>query len=186
MANVLHPQIDFHPRPVSHSPSPFGFGFGLGPTASTSMGTPSWGTPTPGHTNPAAFHQLASSITQSATRPHKRRLDPEEESENGRYPISRDESMDRSPTPERPKRAAPKRARVVNTGDAVSKSDPRSKENRSSSGTGDDDVDIGVLLGQFLFPVSFKPSINLKYLQRVFHHNLFSPCFHLCSRPNHR
>ncbi|KIM48283.1 hypothetical protein M413DRAFT_440004 [Hebeloma cylindrosporum] len=157
MANVLHPQIDFHPRPVSHSPSPFGFGFGLGPTAS--MGTPSWVTPTPGHTNPAAFHQLASSIAQSATRPPKRRLDPEEESENGRYPISRDESMDRSPTPERPKRAAPKRARVVNTADAASKSDPSLKENKSSSGAGDDDVDIGVLLAS-LPPQSLLPLLS--------------------------
>ncbi|KAF8971411.1 hypothetical protein BDZ97DRAFT_1901598 [Flammula alnicola] len=150
MANVLQPHIDFHHRPVSHAPSPFGFGFGLKPTASTSMSSTGWGTSTPGHTNPAAFHQLASSVTQSASsRLPKRRLDPEDESENARYTTtSRDESMDRSPTPERPKRAAPKRARVVNPIDATSKSDATTKENKTSNGSGDDDIDVGMLLAR--------------------------------------
>ena len=143
MANVLPPQINFHPRPVSHAPSPFGFGFGLGPSSSVSSG---WIPSAPGHTNPAAFHQLATSVTQTAsTRLQKRRLDPEDDSESSSYQsqANRDESMDRSPTPERPKRAAPKRARVLNAID----SGGTEKENKAPGNTAEDDVDIGVLLG---------------------------------------
>lgn len=145
MANVLHPQINFHPRTVSHAPSPFGFGFGLGPSISSMTSTgriPS----TPGHTNPAAFHQLATSVTQTAsTRLQKRRLDPEDDSEP--QPTNRDESMDRSPTPERPKQAAPKRARVTNAVDSGAKDGCTEKENKAPGSTAEDDVDIGVLLG---------------------------------------
>ncbi|KAF8168191.1 hypothetical protein B0H34DRAFT_50590 [Crassisporium funariophilum] len=160
MANVLHPHIDFHPRPVAHAPSPFGFGFGLGPTASPSMSS-GWGSSTPGHTNPAAFYQLASSVTQSASysRPQKRRLDPEDDTESGRYPVVRDESMDRSPTPERPKRTAPKRARVLNSIEPSAKDDSEAKENRAPGSTGDDDVDIGVLLAS-LPPQSLLPLLS--------------------------
>ena len=142
MANVLHPQINFHPRPVSHAPSPFGFGFGLGSSIS-SMTSTGW---TPGHTNPAAFHQLATSVTQTAsTRLQKRRLDPEDDSELST--TNRDESMDRSPTPERPKRAAPKRARVLHAIDHGAKDECTEKENKAPGSTAEDDVDIGVLLG---------------------------------------
>lgn len=147
MANVLHPQINFHPRPVSHAPSPFAFGFGLSSSIS-SMTSTGWTPSTPGHTNPAAFHQLATSVTQTAaTRLQKRRLDPEDDSESSSYPTNRDDSMDRSPTPERPKRAAPKRARVLNTIDSGSKDECTEKENKAPGSTGEDDVDIGVLLG---------------------------------------
>jgi len=145
MANVLHPQINFHPRPVSHAPSPFGFGFGLGSSIS-SMTSTGWTPSTPGHTNPAAFHQLATSVTQTAsTRLQKRRLDHEDDSDSNS--INRDESMDRSPTPERPKRAAPKRARIVNAIDSGAKDECNEKENKSPGSTAEDDVDIGVLLG---------------------------------------
>jgi hypothetical protein len=150
MTNVLHHHIDFQPRPVSHAPSPFGFGFGLGsapslnPVASSSWGTPS----TPGHTNVAAFQQLASSINQSAMRSSKRRHDSDEEYEHQ----SRDESMDRSPTPERPKRAAPKRARMVPTNSATDKENPGSSENKSNASQSQDEVDVGVLLGSSPFP----------------------------------
>ncbi|KAH9487017.1 hypothetical protein JR316_0001083 [Psilocybe cubensis] len=162
MANVLYPHTDFHPRPVPHTPSSFGFGFGLGPSPSTSMSTATgWGASTPGHTNPAAFHQLASSLTQSTSnRPQKRRHDPEDEAEHPRRSLSRDESMDRSPTPERPKRAAPKRARVLNPSEsAATKDATSSKDKRNSEDSNDDDVDIGVLLAS-LPPQSLLPLLS--------------------------
>lgn len=52
--------------------------------------------------------------------------------------------MDRSPTPERPKRGPPKRARVVNVAEAGDKE--KNKENKPA-GSGDE-VDVGVLLGE--------------------------------------
>lgn len=146
MANVLHHPIDFHPRPLSHAPSPFGFGFGLGSPLSSTVSSSPWGTSTPGHTNPTAFQQLAFSINQpSSSRVQKRRHDLEEDLESGRYPGARDESMDRSPTPERPKRAAPKRARVAPSQEAAGKD---AKENRAPGTSEEDDVDVGVLLGK--------------------------------------
>lgn len=150
MANVLHPHIDFQPRTVAHAPSPFGFGFGLGPSTSTSMmASTGWGASTPGHTNTAAFHQLVSSVTQSASmRPQKRRMSPDDELEHTRYSVastSRDESMDRSPSPDRPKLAPPKRARVETIPD--SKSNSTSKQNKGNDSHTEDDIDIGVLLG---------------------------------------
>ena len=146
MANVLHPQIKFHPCPVSHAPSPFGFGFGLS-SGISSMTSTGWTPSTPGHTNPAAFHQLATSVTQTAsTRLQKRRLDPEDDTESSSHSINGDESMDRSPTPERQKRAAPKRARILNAIDCGTKYECTEKENKAP-GTAEDDVDIGVLLG---------------------------------------
>ena len=53
--------------------------------------------------------------------------------------------MDRSPTPERPKRAAPKRARVAPSQEAAGKD---AKENRAPGTSEEDDVDVGVLLGK--------------------------------------
>lgn len=55
--------------------------------------------------------------------------------------------MDRSPTPERPKRAVPKRARTTPAA-LGSKDNQNSKENKAS-GSEDNDVDVGVLLGEF-------------------------------------
>lgn len=75
----------------------------------------------------------------------------EDESENARHSISRDESMDRSPTPERLKRAPPKRARVVNISESTSSKDGgNSKGNKAHGSSEDDDVDVGVLLGRSL------------------------------------
>ncbi len=162
MANVLQPTIDFHPRPVSHAPSSLGFGFGLSSAGPSSISSPAWAPyqSQPGHTNPAAFHQLASSITQSASsRPQKRRLDPEDDS-----PAHRDDSMDRSPTP--PKRPAPKRARVTNPPSSTSKDDVKEKK-------GEDNVDIGVLLGKN-FWMQLELLLTLLFsFQRAYHHNLF-------------
>jgi len=139
MANVLQPNMGFHPRPVSHAPSPFGFGFGLS-TSNSPIASP-W-VAQPGHTNPTAFQQLASSVTQSS-KSQKRRLEPDDESENTR-PNPRDESMDRSPTPEKPKRAPPKRARIATQSTTV-KDDGKERKNAEEE---EDNVDIGVLLGK--------------------------------------
>ncbi|RDB29267.1 Tethering factor for nuclear proteasome STS1 [Hypsizygus marmoreus] len=151
MANVLHHPIEFHPGPVSHAPSPFGFGFGLGASSSSSaMVASAW--PTPGHTNPSAFQQLASVNQQSSLRVQKRRHEVEDDAD------ARDASMDRSPTPERPKRAAPKRARVA---PESSRGEGTAKENKSPN-TGEDDrddVDVGMLLAS-LPPQSLLPLLT--------------------------
>ncbi|KAF7347899.1 Tethering factor for nuclear proteasome STS1 [Mycena venus] len=77
--------------------------------------------------------------------------------------------MDRSPTPERPKRAAPKRARVSPSAESGSKEEKDSKENKAPGGTEDNDVDVGVLLAslpsQSLLPLltsllSVQPSLK--------------------------
>ena len=78
---------------------------------------------------------------QLPQRTTKRRHEPEEE--------DRDERMDRSPTPtERPKRAAPKRARIVPTVATAEKGQEAVKESKSSSSSDESDVDVGFLLGE--------------------------------------
>jgi len=148
MANVMQPPIDF--RPVSHTPS-FGFGFGLPPSSSGMMPT-GW-QPSPLSPSQSAFHNLSSGTNPSPSRVQKRRHEPDDSSENGRY--SRDESMDRSPTPERPKRAAPKRARMFNAGEESMKDDKSGKEKSGD----DNDVDVGVLLAS-LPPQSLLPLLT--------------------------
>lgn len=150
MANVLQHHIDFHPRPVSHAPSPFGFGFGLSTPTSSSMAAAGWQTATtPGHTNPLAFQQLASSVNHhSVSRAQKRRHDPDDDVESGRHAGLQDDSMDRSPTPERPKRAPPKRARVAHIPDPSSKDEATTKENKAPGSTEENEIDVGLLLGR--------------------------------------
>ncbi|KAG6828705.1 hypothetical protein H0H92_007013 [Tricholoma furcatifolium] len=142
--------IDFHRRPVAHAPA---FGFALASSSSSQMGWQS--SSTPGHTNPAAFQQLASSVNHfSQARAHKRRHDFDDE-----QTTTRDTSMDRSPTPERPKRAPPKRARVIPHSDASSRDNVDSKENKDPSSIEDNDVDVGVLLAS-LPPQSLLPLLT--------------------------
>jgi hypothetical protein len=73
----------------------------------------------------------------------KRRHEPDDE---GADPggTSRDDAMDRSPTPERRKKLPLKRARIV-VADGSSKDARSGKENQPPSN--DDDIDVGVLLG---------------------------------------
>ena len=141
MANVMHSPIDFHPRPVSYAPSPFGFGFGLGQPSSPSMFS---GIQQPFHQTASPFAQSNSSSStsfaqQSPLRPQKRRLEVDE---------SQDDAMERSPTPgDRPKRAPPKRLRQHEP--QPPRGPVTSKENKAPSE--DSEVDIGVLLGEFLW-----------------------------------
>ncbi|KZT75103.1 hypothetical protein DAEQUDRAFT_720319 [Daedalea quercina L-15889] len=151
MANVVthpHVQVDF-PRPVNPSHAPLGFGFGL----STTPAMAGWAA-TPSHT-PQSSWNLATNTPSAAPRPQKRRHEPDEESENRH---SRDDEMDRSPTPERPKRSVPKRARTT---PAVSntKDEKNSKANRSSPAGDENDVDVGVLLAS-LPPQSLLPLLT--------------------------
>ncbi|KAG5350652.1 hypothetical protein C0989_009950 [Termitomyces sp. Mn162] len=171
MANVLQQhRIDLHSVP--HAPSPFGFGFALA-SSSSAMAPAAWQpASTPGHTNPAAFQQLASSVNQySLVRAQKRRHEAEDDLATGR-----DASMDRSPTPERPKRAAPKRARVLPQTDVSSKDNSELKENKAPTGTDDHDVDVGVLLAslptQSLLPLltsllEAQPSLKATILRLI-------------------
>jgi hypothetical protein len=141
MANAVHPPVDFYSRPVNHAPSPFGFGFGL---SDPSPIIAAWPTPTlPGHMH-SAFHQLSSNISQfNHLRVPKRRHEPDDEGA-ATGGASRDDAMDRSPTPERRKKLPPKRARIV-VADGNSKDARPGKENQPPSN--DDDIDVGVLLG---------------------------------------
>jgi hypothetical protein len=136
MANVIHPPLDLLHKPATHSSSSFGFGFGGASWQSTM---------TLGHTQPAAFQQLASSMNLPTPvhRVQKRRFEVDDETETSNRHGARDIAMDRSPTPERLRRAAPKRAKVTSAVD--SKDDKSGKENSSASS--DNDVDVGVLLG---------------------------------------
>ncbi|CAK5280191.1 unnamed protein product [Mycena citricolor] len=159
MANVL----DFQPRPVNHAPSQFGFGFGLGGPVVAPSAWPSAITPA------SPFHQLSStSYNQpSPSRVQKRRHEEDE-------PVTRDHSMDRSPTPERPKRSVPKRARVA---DPAAKDDKDAKENRSpNESRREDDIDVGVLLAslpsQSLLPlltslIASEPALKPRILSLI-------------------
>lgn len=143
MAHVIHPpHIDFHAAPVNHSPSPLGFGFGL-------SGNPSpFGCANNGHAasgSNAPFQQLSSAMNHasmaSPSRAPKRRHEPDDEAEN-----ARDVSMGRSPTPpDRPKRSVPKRLRAA-PDDPTQKTD-KGKEKSQGSLDGENEVDVGVLLG---------------------------------------
>ncbi|KAF5375124.1 hypothetical protein D9758_000360 [Tetrapyrgos nigripes] len=99
------------------------------------------------------LNQFASSSNHNSTmRSQKRRLDSEDGSENSQ------EHMDRSPTPDRPKRAIVKRARTSPTSSEMSlRDDRRPKDERSS--TSEQDVDIGVLLAR-LPPHSLLPILT--------------------------
>ena len=137
MANVVthpHLQVGFYPGPVGHSPSPLGFGFGL--SNPMMQGWPSHLQPPTSSTSAFATQQ-----PQMITRVTKRRHEPEEE--------DRDERMDRSPTPERPKRAAPKRARTTPAVATAGKDPQTAKENKPPSASDESDVDVGFLLGMW-------------------------------------
>ncbi|KAL0071898.1 hypothetical protein AAF712_000821 [Marasmius tenuissimus] len=141
--------IGFQPRPVKDAPAAFGFGFGLGPMPSSH-----W-QPQPLQPQASGFNSFASTSHNSPSRTaQKRRLDPDDGVENLRYP--QDERMDRSPTPERPKRAAPKRARVSPSAEAIPKSSKEYKSRNDSSG---EDVDVGMLLAS-LPPQSLLPILT--------------------------
>jgi len=150
MANVAHLPIDFHHGPTAPN---LGFGFGMS-SPSAKVGWQQQPTVTLGYNNPAAFQQLASTMSQSSPhRAQKRRHDPEDEDAGGRHvanhataaTVSRDDAMDRSPTPERPKKAPPKKARVMNVIEIGNKG--KDKDNKQPGDGDGGDVDVGVLLG---------------------------------------
>lgn len=130
MANIYLPpfpqlhHLDF-PRNVNHSSSSLGFGFGL------SSSQPSTFAPAP--LFPCNHHQVQ--------RPQKRRLENDDES----GPRS-DDAMDRSPTPERPKRGPTKRLRIVNTDDSAKEKHKDLHDHKGIKVT-NSDADVGVLLG---------------------------------------
>ena len=141
MANVLAqlPQFGFkHP----HSPNPPPL-----PVAPTPAIMASWG-----HVlyQPATNHQLP------VTRVQKRRLEQEDEDAEVRLDVV----MERTPTPERPRRAPPKRARRTDPSSSDgSQNNQDSKGERSS----ENEADIGVLLGIFI-PVLFSHPFLIKYV----------------------
>jgi len=132
MANIYpltYPQrhrLDF-PRGINRAPSPLGFGFGL-PTLPPSSSL------SPNTLSPHNHHQ-------TPPRSQKRRIENEDDEslQHGDY------AMDRSPTPERPKRGPPKRLRVTaaeTSAKGVTKDPSDRKENKPPSS----DIDVGVLL----------------------------------------
>lgn len=142
MANLVHPSPQFGLRPavVNHAPS-LGFGFGLSSAPSL-----------PGR-QPSAMQAPAYSPSHSASGPaytpnhgkqtHKRRYDNDDD--------DRDDSMDRSPTPEQRalKRIIQKRLRVLesSSNERNSGQDKSDGERKSAENEPDDDVDLGMLLG---------------------------------------
>lgn len=139
MANVVqpHPQLDFRSSTLGHPQ----MGFGL----TLSMPSSLVGFSPHAHTNVA--QPTSSSINPSRTL--KRRFEHDDEQADqlsGHSSGTRDVAMERSPTPERPKRAAPKRARNSTTPAQDPKGERTSKEPHSSS-VENQDVDVGVLLG---------------------------------------
>ena len=127
MANVLAqlPRFGFnHSHSPSHPPLP------VAPTPAIMLG---WG---PVVYQPSSNHQLP------ATRVQKRRLEQEDEDEEARPDVV----MERSPTPERPKRAPPKRARRV---DPSASDGSQNNQESKGEGSSENEVDIGMLLGIF-------------------------------------
>jgi len=141
MANVLAqlPQFGFnHPHSPNHPPLP------VAPTPAIMAG---WG---------PVVHQLPSNHQLPATRVQKRRLEHEDEDGEGRLDVV----MERSPTPERPKRAPPKRARV----DPSSSGGSQNNQDSKDGGSPENEVDIGVLLGIF-YPESVPCPSLTKYMR---------------------
>jgi hypothetical protein len=135
MANVVqpHPQLDFRSSTLG------GFGLTL-PMPSSLVGF-----------SPHAHTNVAQPTPSSINPPRtlKRRFEHDDEQADqlsGHSSGARDVAMERSPTPERPKRAAPKRARNSTTPAQDPKGERTSKEMHNSS-LESQDVDVGVLLG---------------------------------------
>lgn len=127
MANVLAqlPQFGFnHSHSPSHPPLP------VAPTPAIMAGSG------------PVVHQPSSSHQLLAARVQKRRLEQEDEDDEARPDVV----MERSPTPERPKRAPPKRARRM---DPSSSGGSQNNQNSKDGGSSENEVDIGVLLGIF-------------------------------------
>ena len=74
----------------------------------------------------------------------KRRYEHDEE--DSAHKQHQDDAMDRSPTPERPKRSAPKRARTTPAALSETK-DSKIGHQQGASNSDANDVDVGVLLG---------------------------------------
>jgi hypothetical protein len=139
MANVVqpHPQLDFRSSTLGHPQMSFGLGLtmpsslvGLSPHAHTNVAQPP-----------------PSSINPSRTLKRRFENDDEQADQSSGHSLgARDVAMERSPTPERTKRAAPKRARNGTMPAQDPKGGRTSKELANSSAE-NQDVDVGVLLG---------------------------------------
>ncbi|KAI5123615.1 hypothetical protein M0805_003431 [Coniferiporia weirii] len=145
MAGIIHPtpQFGFRPAAINHSSSLLGFGFGL--SAATAL---------PG-CQPLAMQPSVFSPSHSLLATQKTAQKRRHDETDG------DESMDRSPTPERKpaRRIKQMRQRVSDSGlhEGGGDHDKPNKENRSP-GSGDD-VDIGMLLAS-LPPQSLLPILT--------------------------
>jgi hypothetical protein len=140
MANVVqpHPQIDLYSSSLGHPPQ-IGLGFTLSMPSSLVGRSP--------HTYPNGAQPPPSTANPSRTL--KRRFEQDEEQtdqSSSHNPGARDVTMERSPTPERPKPAAPKRARNNSTFAQEHKGGRTAKDHINSS-VENQDVDVGVLLG---------------------------------------
>lgn len=141
MAGLVHPtpQFGFHPAPVNHSPSPLGFGFGLTSSHPHSAWQPQSQTALLAHSSsstPSASHSYSKHA-------QKRRLDDNEDE-------LRDESMDRSPTPERTRRIIAKRTRVFveQASHSAGNEDTKASKDAMQPTKASDGVDVGMLLGE--------------------------------------
>jgi hypothetical protein len=148
MANVLAqlPQFGFnHSHSPNHPPLP------VAPTPAIMAGSG------------PVVHQTSSNHQLPATRVQKRRLEQDDEDAEARLDVV----MERSPTPERPKRAPPKRARRADQSSNGGSQDPK------DGGSSENEVDIGMLLGTFYLESVFLSPTDQIYAQPLFPRN---PC----------
>ncbi|EMD41971.1 hypothetical protein CERSUDRAFT_102357 [Gelatoporia subvermispora B] len=153
MANVVTPThlaLDFRRGNVDHTTPSLGFGFGL---ASNSVMS-GWAAAST-HTQSSPWNQSPHNNTLQP-RIAKRRHEPDDDIENRH---TGEDAMDRSPTPERPKRAAPKRARTTPAVVTTGKGEKNVKDDKNAPSEDGDDVDVGVLLAS-LPPQSLLPLLN--------------------------
>lgn len=94
--------------------------------------------------SPQTFSSFANPGAPVRNGKRRHEHDDDDSENSGRNP--RDDAMDRSPTPERPKRAAPKRARTTPALVTLPKDGKNDKLGETHDGN---DVDVGVLLGMF-------------------------------------
>ncbi|ESK98003.1 putative kinase [Moniliophthora roreri MCA 2997] len=150
----------FQPRPVKDTPAAFGFGFGLGSMSSPSMPSAGW-QPQPLQPQASGFNANSLASTSFQNSPSRSIQKRKLEDDGGVENMRQDVRMERSPTPgaERPKRAAPKRARISPSSslETISKSSSGGRETKSRSDGNDQDVDVGMLLAslpqQSLLPI---------------------------------
>lgn len=148
--------------PVNHSLMGFGFGLSAGWQAQATSATAPYSSPTAQSSSPYYHHNLhqRSSASPQPAIPRatqkRRHEDADEE---------RDDSMERSPTPERERKTVrkivPKRMRTANdSGSQSGSGNEKQEKGQKNESAKNDEVDVGMLLGQYLLSFFSVPGSN--------------------------